>query len=116
MFHCTQCNIEIDKSSFDSDDWVFVGTIIVYNQKCSCGGEIKAGYPKSNRIKYNGSFYHESRSMGCSPKQVEAMQKAYPGSEYKKKGKSYVLVTRSAGEMDRRLAERGMVNYTKNDM
>jgi protein-arginine kinase activator protein McsA len=60
-----------------------------------------------------GDFYHESKSMGCSAKQVDEMRKLYPGSEYKKRGKNYVLVTRSVKEMDRRLKERGMVRLDK---
>jgi len=80
-----------------------------------CGEEMRwnlAGFMSSN----SGDFYHESRSMGCSAKQIKEMREAYPNSEYKKKGKNYVLVTRSASEMDKRLKERNMVKYTGKDL
>lgn len=63
-----------------------------------------------------GNFYHESKSMGCTENQIADLRKRFPGSEYKKKGKGYVLVTRSAREMDKRLKERGMVKFTNKDM
>ena len=103
-FTCDYCELNI----FDSDT-----KKVHYCPEC--GGEMRWNMT-SFMSSSGGDFYHESRSMGCSAKQVNDMRKAYPGAEYKKKGKSYVLVTRSAGEMDKRLQERNMVKYTKKDL
>lgn len=97
-FVCDKCNEEV----FDTN------SAIVH--KCSiCGDDMRWDLSPSFRSK--GDFYHESRSMGCPAGQVDEMRKKFPGSEYKKRGQSYVLVTRSVKEMDKRLSERGMVRF-----
>jgi hypothetical protein len=112
-YYCTDCHTNIEReemieSHFDKDSRG--KDILVYNEKCTCGGSITAGFYDGPVRKDKGDYNFISESLAVPVHQIEEHRKMYPDIDVQPDG---CLHFTSVAQQDRYYKKSGFIKQTQ---